>query len=198
MPDKTNKKIVLSIIVAMAKDGLIGRDKGLPWNLPEDLQLFRRHTMGKPMLMGRKTFESLPGVLPGRKHYVISRNPAYKLLNARAAQSDEVILVSSFEEALLLVEGGTDRDGEALEEKAGEPVELFVVGGGKVYSQMLPLADRLYISKVHGSYEGDTYFPEIDYDDWILMRQENYTDFDFFLYERKREIDSENPSSPLA
>jgi dihydrofolate reductase len=142
---------LVSLIVAMAKNGVIGRDNRLPWRLPADLAHFKRITMGKPMVMGRKTWESLPGLLPGRRHIVVTRDEGYR--------AQGCTLVHSLEQAL---------------EAAGEVPEVMVVGGGTLYKEMLPHADRLYLTLVDVEVEGDARFPEIDYADWRERGRERH------------------------
>ena len=123
---------------------VIGVDNRLPWRLPADLQHFKRLTLGKPIVMGRKTWESLPGLLPDRPHIVISRNPEYR--------ADGCRVVSSVQAALAA---------------AGDAEEVMIVGGANLYAQMLPLADRLYLTRVHTRVEGgDAWFPAFDDREW--------------------------------
>jgi len=133
----------ISLIVAMAKNGVIGRNNQLPWRLPADLAHFKALTMGKPMVMGRKTWESLPGLLPGRRHIVVTRDEHY--------QAEGCTLVHSLDEALNLT--------------AGEP-EVMIVGGGTLYKEMMPMADRLYLTLVDAEVAGDAHFPQIDWQAW--------------------------------
>ena len=140
---------LVSLIVAMVRNGVIGRDNQLPWRLPADLAHFKSTTMGKPMVMGRKTWESLPGLLPGRRHIVITRDPDYR--------ADGCTLVHSFAQAM---------------EAAGDVPEVMVVGGGSIYKETLPRADRLYLTLVDAEVAGDTRFPEIDYNRWREVRRE--------------------------
>lgn len=133
----------VSLIVAMGAGRVIGRDNALPWHLPADLQHFRALTRGKPVIMGRKTHESIGRPLPKRRNIVVSRNPSYR------AEGCEV--VGSLREALAL---------------APPCEEAMVIGGASLYTEALPLADRLYITEVHGSFEGDTFFPAIDPSKW--------------------------------
>ncbi len=142
---------LISLIVAMAKNGVIGRDNQLPWRLPADLAHFKSVTMGKPMVLGRKTWESLPGLLPGRRHIVVTRDPDFR------AEGCE--LVHSLEQAL---------------EAAGEVSEVMIVGGGSIYKEMLPRADRLYLTLVDAEVEGETRFPEIDYAAWHELSRETH------------------------
>lgn len=133
----------LSLIAAMADNGVIGIDNRLPWRLPADLQHFKRITMGKPMVMGRKTWESLPGLLPGRTHVVISRDPNYR--------AEGGFVVHSLQQAI---------------DEFGDVDELMLVGGANVYAQALPMAARLYLTYVHASPQGDAHFPAFNLDEW--------------------------------
>jgi len=139
----------LSVIAALADNRVIGIDNRLPWRLPADLQHFKRITMGKPMIMGRKTWESLPGRLPGRPHVVVTRDQAYR--------ADGAEVVHSLEQAL-----ATYADAE----------ELMLVGGANLYAQALPLASRLYLTYVHSSPTGDAFFPELDLQQWLEIARE--------------------------
>ncbi len=127
----------LSIIVAMDDNGLIGKDNALPWHLPADLGYFKQTTLGKTVLMGRKTHESIGKPLPNRRNVVISRNPAFQAPGCEVIGSIDAALALSKDEA-----------------------EVMVMGGASFYQQMLPMADRLYITEVDGVFEGDAYFPE--------------------------------------
>lgn len=126
------------LVVAVAANGVIGADGDMPWHLPEDLRHFKALTMGKPMIMGRKTFESLPGLLPGRRHIVMTRDAAWQ------AQGAE--LACDVQAALAL---------------AGDVPEVCVVGGGQVYAQFLPLADTIELTRIDAAPQGDTHFPDI-------------------------------------
>lgn len=151
----------LNIIVAMTKDRVIGKDGTLPWRIPEDMKLFKRHTMGHPVIMGRTTYESIPEKfrpLPGRDNLVIS---------STMPESDEIEVYRCVEDALSTV------------------VDAFVIGGASVYEQTLDHADRLYISEVKGEFEGDTYFPEVDFSHWNLQEEKDFAEFVFRLYHRK-------------
>ena len=135
---------VISMIAAMTDERVIGIENRLPWKLPSDMKWFRQHTLGKPIIMGRKTFESFGGrSLPERHNIVISRAPDYRLDNATVAHSiDEAIAA------------------------AGEVEEIMIIGGASFYEQMLPRADRLYLTFVHGDIQGDAWFPEVDFQQW--------------------------------
>lgn len=165
---RTSRAPEIVLIAAVARNGVIGRDNGLPWKLRADLQHFRALTMGHPILMGRKTWDSLGRPLPGRTNIVISRTPG---LNVEGA-----IVCSSIDEAL---------------SRAGTSDRVFVVGGADLYRQMLPQADRVLITEVRVSVEGDAYFPTIDPAAFVEVSRAHHTadahnehDFDFVEYRR--------------
>jgi len=133
----------VALVVAMADNGVIGRGGGLPWHLPDDLKYFKVVTLGKPVLMGRRTFESIGKPLPGRRNLVLSR--------AAAASAPGVEYVHSVEQARALAAGAA---------------ELCVIGGAEVYALALPLATRIYLTRVHGSVTGDVCFPLRDFAAW--------------------------------
>lgn len=135
----------ISLIAAVAENGVIGRSGGLPWRLPDDLKHFKRLTVDHTVIMGRKTFDEVKRPLPNRRNVVISRNPAFRPAG--------VTVVSNLEEALAL---GSSEE------------EVFVIGGGEIYRLALPGADRLYLTIVHASVEGDTSFPSFDQQAWAL------------------------------
>jgi len=138
------------MIAAMANDRIIGDDNQMPWHLPADLQHFKRVTMAKPVVMGRKTFESIGRPLPGRRNIVITRNATY--------QAEGIEVVSSPEEALTLLEGTE---------------EVMIIGGGNIYSQFLPLAERLYLTFIDLTVAGDTQFPDYGKDyQWAEVESE--------------------------
>ncbi len=165
----------VAIIVAVAENGVIGRGNDLPWRLPEDMKHFKRVTMGKPVIMGRKTWESIGRPLPGRHNIVITRNPSF------AAEGADV--VPSLEAALELAQGIAAADGAA---------EAIVMGGAEIYRAALPRADRLYITEVHAAVEGDTFLPEIEWDQWQEASREFHAaeppagglDYSFVRFER--------------
>lgn len=134
---------LISLIVAMAQNGVIGRDNALPWRLPADLRRFKEFTLGKPILMGRKTFEAIGRPLPGRANLVLTRDPDWR--------APGVIPVHSVEEAL-------------LQTRTCE--ELVAIGGAEIYRLLLPLARRIYLTHVHADVPGDTYFPAFDPAQW--------------------------------
>ncbi|REL31724.1 type 3 dihydrofolate reductase [Thalassotalea euphylliae] len=161
---------VLSMIVAHADNRVIGKDNDMPWHLPADLAYFKQTTLGKPVIMGRKTFESIGRPLPGRQNIVITRNASYV--------ADGVEVVDSIEAALALTQGVE---------------EVMVIGGGAIYQHCLPAADKLYITHIEASIEGDTQFPEYDVEkDWLLTSntvraadEKNAYALNFCVYERK-------------
>ncbi|BEE05967.1 dihydrofolate reductase [Aeromonas veronii] len=141
------------MIAAMAHDRVIGKDNQMPWHLPADLAHFKRVTLGKPVLMGRKTFESIGRPLPGRRNLVISRNPDY--------QAEGIEVVGSVEAALALLAGSSVE-------------ELMVIGGGHLYAEMLPSADCLYLTQIDLAVEGDTRFPAFDDGQWQRVDCESH------------------------
>jgi dihydrofolate reductase len=146
--------VTIALVAAVARGGVIGRDGGLPWRLPEDMAHFREVTIGHPVVMGRRTWESLPDrfrPLPGRRNVVVTRNPEWSSTGAERA--------GSLEEALALV-GGAER--------------VSVIGGGELFAQALPLADELVLTEIDLGFEGDTFFPEWDrsaFDEFARVEQ---------------------------
>ncbi|WP_107851280.1 type 3 dihydrofolate reductase [Oceanimonas marisflavi] len=141
--------MTLSMIVAMTRDGVIGRDNDMPWHLPADLAYFKQTTLGKPVVMGRNTHESIGRPLPGRRNVIVSRS----LAEAPAGTE----LVSSPEAALTLLANAE---------------EVMVMGGGQLYAALLPKASRLYITRIDASIDGDTHFPAINENEWRLVSEE--------------------------
>jgi len=159
--------MIISLIAAMDRNRVIGIKNGLPWHLPEDFKHFKSVTMGKPVIMGRKTYESIGRPLPGRRNIVVSTS---------GFSIEGVDTVSSLEEALVLV---ADVD------------EVMVIGGASIYAQTLPLANRLYITHVNTEVEGDAWFPEIDSNVWNMVEQQSFAadsknpyDFTIRTYQR--------------
>ncbi len=158
---------LLTLIVARARNLTIGRDNTLPWRLPEDLAHFKRTTMGAPVIMGRKTWDSIGRPLPGRRNIVVSRNPALVIAGAEVA--------ASLEDAQRLC--------------VGVP-EVFLIGGAQLYAEALPSADRLVVTEIDTDVEGDAFFPAIDPAQWIETSREahhsaaNGFDYAFVTYER--------------
>jgi dihydrofolate reductase len=146
----------ISLIVARADNGVIGRAGGLPWHLSADLKHFKAETMGKPMIMGRKTFESIGKALPGRTSIVITRAAGYRAEGAVVAHDWD---------------GAVAAARAALEETGG--AEVMVIGGAQIYALALAQADRLYVTEVHRAIEGDTVFPAIDAARWREVSRED-------------------------
>jgi len=140
----------LSLIVAMDENRLIGNDNQLPWYLPADLAFFKRTTMGKPIIMGRKTFESIGKALPGRRNIVITRDPTF--------DADACEVVNSIDAALSC---------------CSDEEEVMLIGGASLYQQTIAQATRMYITRIHHCFEGDTWFPEFDCNDWKIENQED-------------------------
>ncbi|MCJ8324572.1 MAG: dihydrofolate reductase [Rhizobiales bacterium] len=165
----------ISIISAVAKNGVIGLDNKMPWHISGDLKYFKAKTMGKPMIMGRNTFESM-GKLPGRTSIIISRNPQYK--------ADEgVIVVTSIAEAIAFATEIAMRD---------EQDEIMIVGGGQIYALGLPHADRIYLTEVDIEPKGDAYFPTFDASEWVEMSRKTVlagagdeSDYAFVVLDRR-------------
>ena len=153
MDQKPDSEVVLPevvMIAAVARNGVIGAENDMPWKLPTDLKHFKKLTLGKPVVMGRKTFLSFGGrPLPGRPHVIISRNPDYAPQGAQAVTSLEAGLKTAKD---IAAETGAD--------------EIIVMGGGQIYAQAMPFANRLEITEVDAEPDGDTRFPEIDPDVW--------------------------------
>lgn len=157
---------MISIIVARAKNGVIGKDNKLIWHISDDLKYFKKCTTGHPIIMGRKTFESFPNLLPNRTHYVLTRDKNYKAQDEVKVFNDVETLVKSLPEG-----------------------ENFVIGGGHIYKAFLEKADKLYITEIEKEYEGDTYFPDIDMNEWEIEKEIESEDktvpHKFVVYKRK-------------
>ena len=163
--------MTVSIIVAVSDNGVIGRDGGLPWHLPADLKRFKRLTSGHHMIMGRRTWDSIGRrPLPGRPTIVVSRDPGFVAEGAQVARSLS----------------------QALELAAGAD-EVFIAGGEAIYRAALPVADRIYLTRVHACFDGDTHFPAFDANDWQVVVEERHEPDEknpyahtFLVYERNR------------
>lgn len=158
----------IAIIVATDNNRLIGKDNDLPWKLSADLKYFKQVTMGKPLIMGRKTHESIGRPLPGRKNIIITRDQAFN--------ADGCVVVNSIEAALAECSGAE---------------EVMVMGGASLYEQFLPRADKLYLTKVDAELTGDTWFPEWQLAQWTELQREDHQadeknefDYSFIVYER--------------
>ena len=164
----------ISMIAAMTEERVIGIKNTLPWKLPNDMKWFRQNTMGKPIVMGRRTFESIGRPLPGRTNIVISRNPRYP--------ADGVSLVASLDEALALGRKIAAEDGAS---------EIAVIGGAEIYALALPRADRLYLTRVHASLEGNALLPPVDWLQWREISRDHHSasgdnpyDYSFLVFDR--------------
>lgn len=165
----------ISLIVAMATNGVIGRDNQLPWHLPNDLKYFKQTTLGKPVVMGRKTYESIGRPLPGRLNIVVTRQSAYQAPNA----NDQVRVVPTIEAAI------------ELASKATDAAETMIIGGAQIYEQALPMVQTMYLTEVQADVEGDAVFPTFDRQQWQLTSSESHAacernpyDYQFNVYER--------------
>lgn len=148
---------MLSIIVAVAQNDVIGGDNKLLWHISNDLKRFKEITSGHTMIMGRKTFESLPGVLPNRHHIILTRDKNYTIDNPN------VEVIHSIEEIIHKFKFASE--------------EAFIIGGGEIYKQLIHSVDRIYLTKIFKDFEGDTKFPTINFDDWtISFKSEIFTD----------------------
>lgn len=163
--------MILTHIAAMAKNRVIGKNNELPWRLPEDLKFFKEKTKGHILIMGRKTFESLPGHLPNRYHIVISRNDY-------ATDEQDVTFVKSVDEAIALAKKLTPKWGE----------EVFITGGGEIYQQSLDRVHKIYLTVIEKDFEGDAFYPALDESKFLLVDQdhrETPMPFSFCTYVRK-------------
>ncbi|PLT29324.1 dihydrofolate reductase [Peribacillus deserti] len=162
---------MISFLVAMDKNRVIGKDNGLPWHLPADLKYFKQVTMGHPIIMGRKTYESIGRPLPGRENIILTRNQEYK--------AEGCTIIHTIEELIELEEN--------------RKVECFVIGGAEIFNLSFSIADRIYITEIDEVFEGDTHFPEINMKEWELVSKEkgpkddkNPYDYYFCVYDRVR------------
>jgi len=152
------------IITAVAENNVIGKDGKIPWHIKEDFQHFKNLTLGYPCIMGDKTYESLPiKPLPGRENIVLTFDKNY---NPKG-----VTIKYSFE--------------DAFEHCKGK--KIFIIGGASIYKQGLKFADRMEITRIHKAYDGDTYFPEVNFDEWEIEKKEDHNGFSFITYVRKKE-----------
>lgn len=159
---------MISLIVAMDNNNVIGFENDMPWSLPNDLKHFKDVTSHHTIVMGRKTYESIGRPLPNRKNIVLSRS-GYET-------EDDVEVISSIDEI----------------KKLAEKEEVFVIGGGTIYKQVLPYADRLYITRINEAFEGDTYFPQFNEDEWKIieekagiLNEKNKHEHTFYTYTRR-------------
>ena len=156
--------MTVTLVAAIARNGVIGVDGGLPWHLPDDLRRFKELTLGHVLVMGRKTYESIGHPLPGRTTIVVTRSPSWDSAAAEVRVAGSV--------------------SDAIEAAAALDDEVFVVGGAQVYAAALALADRLELTWVDAEPEGDTTFPELDGRDWLQVRREEADGAAYATYER--------------
>ena len=140
--------MIISIIAGMDKNHLIGQDNRLPWRLPADMKHFRRHTLGKPVVMGRKTFESIGKPLPQRTNIILTRDRGYQVEGCTITHSTEEVL-----------------------DTASSSEEIMIIGGASIYQLFLPCANRLYLTRIHDCFEGEVYFPAFDLADWQEIKR---------------------------
>lgn len=143
--------MLVSLIVAMSENRVIGKDNAIPWHLPGDLPRFKQITMGHPIIMGRKNHESIGRVLPGRTNIIVTRQPDYRV--------DGAVICFSLDEAL---------------ERCANEEEVFIIGGGEIYAQSINRADRIYLTILHQQIDGDVFFPTFDVADFVEARCEDY------------------------
>jgi dihydrofolate reductase len=163
----TGHRPLVSLVAAVAANGVIGSGNALPWHLPEDLRRFKAITLGHPVIMGRKTYESIGRPLPGRRNIVVSRNAAFVATGCETAASLEAAIAAC----------------------AGSAEEIFVIGGAQLYAEALPRARRLYLTEIRREFPGDARFPEFDRKDWCETARETHRsgeglEYDFAVYER--------------
>lgn len=162
--------MIVSAIFAVSENNVIGKGNDLPWRMPADLKHFKNTTMGHPVIMGRKSFDSIGRPLPGRHNIVVTRD--------RNFRAEGVSVVHSLREAMEIA--GADR-----------PEEVFIIGGAQIYKKAFPYCDRLYMTRIHTETEGDVFLPEVDFSAWKLISEEkhlpdekNIHDYTFRIYER--------------
>ena len=143
--------MIISLIVAMAENRVIGNNNQLPWHFPADLKYFKSVTLGKPVIMGRKTFLSIGKPLPGRHNIVLSQDLSFK--------REGITVVNSIDAAL---------------NAAGDVNEVMIIGGSQIFQQCLAFANKIYLTVIHHAFEGDAYFPELDHARWHLAKQEDH------------------------
>jgi dihydrofolate reductase len=148
--------VIVSLIAALEAGGGIGKDGSVPWHLSDDLKQFKRLTMGHHVLMGRKTYQSVAGKLPGRNLIVLSRDPKF-------GTTVSIDTVNSLEEGMQFARDADEQ-------------ELFIIGGAEIFAQALPIADRFYLTRVHAEVECDTFFPPFDLDQWHVMGSQEFRD----------------------
>lgn len=177
--------MILSAIAAMASNRTIGVDGDLPWSIPEDMRFFRKFTSGHVLIMGRKTFESFPSLLPNRFHIIVTRQADYTPAKSIVGDSDQFLVVSSTDEALEAAAALTE-----AEPDWGD--EVFNIGGGELYAALLPETDRIYLTEIQMDAEGDAHFPRWHDEDFKEVERRTGTEsgtnglphYDFVVYAR--------------
>lgn len=162
------KDINICAIAAISENRIIGRDGGLPWHIPEDLRHFKKMTTGKPVIMGRKTFESIGGKpLPERLNIIVSRNDI---------ATSGIVSVRTVGEAVALAKKQAAQNGVD---------EIMICGGAQIYEAAMPVTQRIYLTVVHRTIDGDTFFPELDKTEWCETAREDHAEYSFVTMERK-------------
>lgn len=165
---------MLSYVVAVSQNNVIGHKGTIPWYLPDDVRFFKEVTLKgtKTMIMGRKTFESLPCVLPGRKHIVFTQNEEYEV------QDNNVEVIHNLNKLVAY---------------AHSDLEYYVIGGAQIFEALFPYTERLYLTRIYADFEGDIFFPEYDESEWVItdrkegiVNEENRYRHTFFIYDRKK------------
>lgn len=171
LDSRKNTKLVVAHIAAMAENRVIGRSGGMPWHIPEDFKFFKETTMGHAMIMGRKTWDSIGRVLPGRITILVTKNARFKA-------PDGALVTSSISAAIALCDAKKDEWGH----------ECFIVGGGEIYKESLPIIDRIYLTLVHQKVDGDTYYPEFSTTEFRQIKNEPHLEgavpFTFTIWDR--------------
>ena len=164
MNHSLKSKTMIIIISAMTKEHhVIGKDNWLPWNIPEELQLFRQNTIGSTIIMGRKTYDGLGRLMPKRHNIIVSRKPDLKIPGADVCPSIET----------------------ALELAKKDHTTIFIIGGAEIFKVGIPYADKMYLSFIKQDYTGDTYFPNFNKEEWEIESTKDYPDFEFVILQRK-------------
>ena len=165
-------KMIISFVVAMGKNRVIGKNNSLPWNMPADMKRFRDLTAGKPMIMGRKTYESIGRPLPNRTNIIITRDKNYNVKGC--------VIAHSIDEAI---------------KAAGNVPEAMVIGGFQIFKEFFPIANKIYLTIIDNNFEGDTYFPEYTKSEWRETKKEEHKkdkenpyDYTFLVLERKNKV----------
>ncbi len=174
----TDTPVQIALVVAAAENNVIGKNGGMPWHVPSDLKFFRKTTLGKPVVMGRKTFQSIGKPLDGRPNIVISRDPAFV--------ADGAFAVTSLEDAIEVA--------RTMAADLGQD-EIAIIGGAQIYAAILPRADRIYLTRIHAEIEGDAVFPPLDPNEWCKRSSARHEAgprddhaFSIMVYERRQTV----------